>query len=428
MLKHVREFSAWSDSGELAWDQVETVLEGMLGELAARVPEAGRVLLVPPDITRCYSGGGRIAAYLYHRLKEKAQVRIMPAVGTHRAMSRKEQEGFLGADIPEEVFLYHDWTKDTVKIGTVPGSFCKQVSGGRYCADMDVEVNRLVVDGSFDLVISIGQVVPHEVIGMSNYTKNLLVGLGGRPMINGTHLLGALCNLEEIMGNVDSPVRAVFDYGEEHFLDPVPLVYILTVASEVQGRTAMEGIFAGASREVYRQAAALASRRCIVHTGRRAKKVVAYLEPEEFSTMWVGNKAVYRTRMMIEDGGELLVIAPGIRAFGENGEVDGLIRRYGYHGTPYTMELVEQGAFAGSGMVPAHMIHSSSEGRFSITYALDPEKLSRAEVCQAGYGYMDVEEALKRYPVTSMEDGWQVMEDGEEIYVVKAPALGLWKV
>ena len=208
----------------------------------------------------------------------------------------------------------------------------------------------------------------------------------------------------------------------------MPLAYILTVASEQEGRTALHGIFTGASRQVYEHAAALAKRRCITQVERRAKKVVAYLEPEEFSTTWVGNKAIYRTRMMIEDGGELLVIAPGIKGFGENPEVDGLIRCYGYKGTPYTMELMENGAFPGSAMVPAHMIHSSSEGRFTITYAVNPEYVSQDEIGRIGYEFMDVKDALARYPVLEMEDGWQEMEDGEEIYVVKAPALGLWRV
>lgn len=423
MLKRITEHSARTESGELSREQAESVLDQMIEEL----PMARRILLVPPDFTRCYSYGGVITSYLYHRLGGEARVSIMPAVGTHRAMSREEQVQFFGEDIPDHAFLYHDWRKDTVHIGTVPGEYNAKVSHGRYKEDIGVEVNRSVADGSYDLILSIGQVVPHEVIGMSNYTKNILVGLGGRPMINGTHMMGALCDLETIMGNTDTPVRAVFDYGEEHFLADLPLAYILTVASERDGRTVLHGIFTGASRKVYEHAAALAEKRCIKQVDRRARKVVAYLEPGEFSTTWVGNKAVYRTRMMIEDGGELLVIAPGIRGFGENPEVDGLIRRYGYKGTAYTMELMEQGAFPDSAMVPAHMIHSSSEGRFKITYAVDPENISGEEIDRAGYGYMDVRDALDRYPVTEMEDGWQVMKDGEEVYVVKTPALGLWR-
>ena len=429
MVEHVREHSliGQPDHGRIHPLKREEIYR-VLDRMTEGLPKAGRILLVPPDITRLYSYAGVITSYLYKKLSVDALVRILPATGTHRPMTPGERCRFFGRDIPDHAFLIHDWCRDTVDIGTVPGAYCAQVSAGRYTGDICAQVNHYIVDQSFDLILSIGQVVPHEVTGMSNYTKNILVGLGGRPMINGTHMLGALCNLETIMGNTDTPVRAVFDYGEEHFLRDVPLAYILTVASEQEGRTALHGIFTGASRQVYEHAAALAKRRCITQVERRAKKVVAYLEPEEFSTTWVGNKAIYRTRMMIEDGGELLVIAPGIKGFGENPEVDGLIRRYGYKGTPYTMELMENGAFPGSAMVPAHMIHSSSEGRFTITYAVNPEYVSQDEIGRIGYEFMDVKDALARYPVLEMEDGWQEMEDGEEIYVVKAPALGLWRV
>ena len=409
--------------------------EGLSREEIARAVEeslAGRrvkrALLLPPDFTRFHSNAGLITQLYYKALTAAgAQVDVMPALGTHVPVTREQYAAMFGG-LPYEQMLVHNWRTDVARLGEVPGELISRLPGGLWSDPVEVEVNRRLLDPSYDLILSIGQVVPHEVIGMSNYTKNILVGLGGRPMINGTHMLGALCNLETIMGNTDTPVRAVFDYGEEHFLRDVPLAYILTVASEQEGRTALHGIFTGASRQVYEHAAALAKRRCITQVERRAKKVVAYLEPEEFSTTWVGNKAIYRTRMMIEDGGELLVIAPGIKGFGENPEVDGLIRRYGYKGTPYTMELMENGAFPGSAMVPAHMIHSSSEGRFTITYAVNPEYVSQDEIGRIGYEFMDVKDALARYPVLEMEDGWQEMEDGEEIYVVKAPALGLWRV
>ena len=248
------------------------------------------------------------------------------------------------------------------------------------------------MDQSFDLILSIGQVVPHEVTGMSNYTKNILVGLGGRRIINESHMLGAVCNLETIMGNTDTPVRAVFDYIEEHFLKQAPLMYILTVTSQAKEDRLVHGIFTGASRQVFEHAAALARECNITYLPKAVEKVVAYLEPEEFSSFWVGNKAVYRTRMIIRDGGELLVIAPGLKDFGENPEVDRLIRRYGYKGTERTMELVREGEFADMTMVPAHMIHSSSEGRFKITYAVDPGKLSPQEVQAVSYTHLRAHE------------------------------------
>lgn len=423
MLSNIRTCGMGSRTGTLSADQVERVLD----QLMAQMPPAGRVLLVPPDITRCYSYAGAITAGLYRRLSGSARVDIMPAVGTHRQMTREEQISFFGADIPEQAFLCHDWRCDTVGLGTVPGEYIREITGGKCCRGVLAEVNRGLVDGTYDLIFSVGQVVPHEVVGMANYSKNILVGLGGRQMINESHMIGAVCNLETIMGNVDTPVRKIFDYAEERFLKDVPLVYILTVTTQEKGGTLVHGVYGGASRQVFEQAADLARTWNVTEVPGRMKKVVAYLEPGEFSSTWVGNKSVYRTRMMIADGGELLVIAPGLRHFGENPEVDGLIRRYGYRGTPRTMELVEQGAFVGADMVPAHMIHSSSEGRFTITYAVDPRNMSRQEIEGVGYQYMELSRALERYPVDRLAEGFQIMPDGEEIYMVKAPALGLWR-
>lgn len=419
------EYSAETYDGILSEVQINQVLDSML----AQEPDAARVLLVPPDITRCYSYAGKITNYCYHRLTSQgAEVSIMPALGTHRMMTREEQISFIGGDIPEEAYLYHNWRTDTVTIGTIPASYIEEITDGICSMEIEAEVNHMLVDGSFDLIISIGQVVPHEVVGMANYSKNILVGLGGRQMINKSHMVGAVCDMETIMGNTDSPVRRMLDYAEEHFLAEVPLVYVLTVTTEEDHEAVVHGIYTGGSRKPYEKACELAKRWNITYLPERVHKVVAYLEPHEFTSTWVGNKAVYRTRMMIEDGGELLVLAPGLLHFGENDEVDSLIRKYGYRGTPYVMKLREEGTFDHADMVAAHIIHSSSEGRFRITYATDSSKVTKEEVEGIGYGHVEYEDAARRYDMRVLPDGYCMMPDGEEIYVVKAPALGLWKV
>lgn len=427
MRKEIELIREQTREGRISWDTAKEALDGLLRQLTP----VKRVLLVPPDLTRCYSWGGKITDYLYHALQARgestSQVMIMPAVGTHCLMTKEQQVRFFGEDIPADAFLCHDWRNGLTMVGTVPEDFVRQVTGGRWNHSIKAEVNSRLTDGSFDLVISIGQVVPHEVVGMANYTKNILVGLGGREMINESHMAGAVCNLETIMGNIDTPVRKIFDYAEEKFLKDIPLVYILTVTTEDQGEAALHGIFCGSERETFTEAAKLAQYWNVTQVPRKTQKVVAYLEPEEFTSMWVGNKAVFRTRMMIEDGGELLILAPGLKAFGENEEVDRLIRRYGYRGTEKIMELVEEGAFQGAAMVSAHLIHGSSEGRFSITYAVDPGLMSREEIENVGYQYMELGTALERYPIDRLENGFQIMPDGEEVYVVKAPAVGLWR-
>lgn len=424
MLEEIKECRARADTGTLSEDEIFSVMDGILDQTM----EAKSVLLVPPDITRYYSYAGKLTHYCYHKLKDRAEVRIMPATGTHRPMTRQEQICFIGADVPGEAYLVHNWQKDTVKTGRIPASWVEKVCEGRCSMDIDVEVNRHLVDGSFDLILSFGQVVPHEVAGMANYSKNILVGLGGPEMINKSHMAGALYGLENIMGSWDSPVRRLMDYGEEHFLNRLPTVYVLTVTAQRGQETDVYGIFAGASRSVFEQAAELSASRNITYLDKPVKKVVAYLEPREYTSAWVGNKAIYRTRMIVEDSGELLILAPGLKSFGENETADRLIRRYGYRGSSYITKLWKEGKFSGFDGVAAHLIHGSSEGRFRITYATVKENMSKAEVESAGYEYMDYKEAVARYPVDSMEDGYCQMPDGEEIYLVKSPALGLWKI
>ena len=385
-----------------------------------------RVLIVPPDITRLYSYAGKITAYLYHRLKDGHKVSIMPAVGTHMQMTKEERQQFFG-DIPDSAFITHDWRTDNVCVGTIPEEFAVKATGGRFGESMDVLVDRRLVSGEFDTIISVGQVVPHEVVGMANYTKNLVVGLGGRDMINKSHMISAICNIETIMGNVDSPVRAVFDYAQKNYLDRLAVAFFLTVTEERDGSAGLYGLFMGKSRDTFEEAALLAGKKNITYLKKRADKVVAYLEPGEFRSTWVGNKAIYRTRMAIADGGELLIIAPGIRQFGENPEVDACIRKYGYCGTERILRLYRDKAFEGLEMVAAHLIHGSSDGRFQITYATDEKLMDRETVEKAGFSWMDVNEALKLYRPEEKETG-EYEENGEAYYFVKAPAVGLWRV
>ncbi len=394
--------------------------------LLAQYPNLKKLLIIPPDITRFYSMAGMITRILYRKLCDGVQVDILPATGTHVTMKAEEIRRMFG-DIPLERFLAHNWRTDTVKLGTVPAPFVHGVSDGLFETDIDVEVNKKLFTGGYDLILSIGQVVPHEVAGMANYSKNIFVGVGGRQMINKTHMLGAVCGAEAALGNDHAPVRQVFDYAQERFLGGLPLVYILTVVNKGGEDVDLNGLYIGDRRDAFEQAVALSQELNINYVNRPARKVVAYLTPEEYHSTWVGNKAIYRTRMIVADGGELVVLAPGINTFGENTEVDQAIRAYGYTGTRRILELYRQGAFENLLMVSAHLIHGSSDGRFQITYATDPSLLSKAEVESVGFTHMDVREAMLRYDPHALKDGWNTLPDGEEIYYVDAPGLGLWK-
>lgn len=384
-----------------------------------------KILLLPPDMTRLHSYAGKITALYYTMLKDTAQVDIMPALGTHDAMTPEECREFFGPDIPYAAFLPHRWKSDIVKIGEVPAEFVKEVSEGLIDYPIDVEINERLLDPTYDVIISIGQVVPHEVVGMANYSKNICVGCGGKTLINRSHFLGAVYGMEKAMGRDHSPVRKVFDYIENNFFAGLPLMYVLTVTTAEGDQVNLEGLFVGRERSLFERAVALSQQRNLIFLDRAPKKVVVYLDEREFKSTWLGNKAIYRTRMAIADGGELLVLAPGVRKFGEDEGIDVLLRKYGYCGRINVLEAYKANADLQENMsAAAHMIHGSSDGRFTITYAV--EKLTREEVEGVHFNYLPLADALARYNPALLTDGFNTMPDGEEIFFISNPAIGLW--
>lgn len=404
-------------------------IELCMDQLLEQYTNLKKVLIIPPDFTRCYSYAGEITQVLYKKLSPYATVHVMPALGTHMAMDNEEKEKMFAGVIPEEAFLIHHWQTDTISIGKVPQEVIEEISEGLYCTDIEVEVNEKLIHGGYDLILSVGQVVPHEVVGMANYSKNIFVGVGGRQMINKSHMLSAICGMEKALGVADSPARKVFDYAQQNFLDgKLPLVYIQTVTTLKDDVLSLNGLYVGPSRKPFEHAVDLATKLNICHVERRAKKLVTYLDPYELKTTWVGNKGVYRTRMAVADGGDLIILAPGVKAFGENPEMDNMTRTYGYKGRDYILDLFNKGAFENRIMAAAHLIQGSSDGRFNITYATRPENLSKEDINSVGYNWMDYNEAASLYNPDTLKDGWNTLANGEEIYFVKTPALGLWKV
>ena len=386
-----------------------------------------KVLLIPPDFTRFNSNAGELTAILYGLLTPHGQVDILPALGTHFAMTEKEIRTMFGPDIPLERFRVHDWRRDVRHLGDVPAARLHEWSEGKLNYAVRVETNRLLFEG-YDLILSLGQIVPHEVVGMANYTKNIMVGVGGSDMINRSHFLGAVYNMERIMGRSDTPVRRLFNYGCETFLRDLPLVYVLTVMAKNRATSRMEmrGLYVGDDMATFGAGARLSQKVNLDLLEQPLRKVVVYLDPHEFKSTWLGNKSIYRTRMVIADAGELVVLAPGLREFGEDPEIDRLIRKYGYRGTPATLAAVEQNEDIRTNLsAAAHLIHGSSEGRFRITYCPGPG-LSRQAIEKAGFLAGDLEAMLKRYDPGTLADGRNTLPDGEEIFFISNPALGLW--
>jgi nickel-dependent lactate racemase len=399
--------------------EIRSLLFQALDKLGARK----RVLAVPPDTTRFHSRAGELTQLAWEYYGSQL-AGILPALGTHTAMSAEQLTWMYGA-IPHQLFRVHNWRTDVETLGEVPAEFIHEVSEGKLNYAYPAQVNCMISRGGYDLVLSIGQVVPHEVIGMANYNKNILVGTGGVDGINRSHYLGAVYGMERIMGRAENPVRAVLNYAADKFLGNIPIVYVLTVVGRAaDGHLALRGIFAGDDAECFHLAAELSLKVNFEMLDEPIQKAVVYLDPHEFHSTWLGNKAVYRTRMALAGDAELIILAPGVKEFGEDPTIDKLIRKYGYRGTPATLAAVEHNAdLAADLSAAAHLIHGSSEGRFKITWC--PGHLTREEVEGVGFAYGDLAKRLERYDPDKMRHGYNTI-DGEEIFFIGNPGLGLW--
>jgi nickel-dependent lactate racemase len=413
-------YAAGSPQTDLADGDLHAALVATFRKLEPR----RKVLALPPDFTRANSMAGPLTCMAYDYYLDRL-TDVMPALGTHHAMPDWQLDRMFPT-LPKRLIRVHDWRRDIVTVGHVPAEFVAEATEGIWGKPWPAQVDRLVWEGGHDLILSIGQVVPHEVIGMANYNKNLLVGTGGVAGINESHFIGAAYGMERMMGRADTPLRRILNYAQDHFCQKLPLVFVQTVIGpRPDGTLAVRGLFIGDDVECFHRACALSVEVNFTILEEPLPKVVVYLDPDEFHSTWLGNKAVYRTRMAIADAGELIVLAPGVSTFGEDKEIDRLIRKYGYRTTPEVMRFVEQTDDLPKNLsAAAHLIHGSSEGRFTITYC--PGKLTREEIESVGYRYAELEPMLRRYDPKVLRDGWNVLPDGERVFYVSNPALGLW--
>jgi nickel-dependent lactate racemase len=413
---------------DLSHAQLDSLLSRALEKALEETGESGPALILPPDITRYHSGAGYISGIVFRELNRRGSgSMLMPALGTHMAMTAPEISRMFSG-IPKERFLVHDWRRDVVELDRIEDGWVEETFKGAVRFDWPVQVNRQLCSGAYKLIVSIGQVVPHEVAGMANHAKNIFVGCGGKEAIDKSHFAGACYGMEKIMGRSDTPVRALFNEGLRRSAEKLPpVLWILTVAGLRPDKTpALRGLFAGFGRECFEKAAALSGELNVELLDKPVQKALVYLEPAEFRTTWLGNKAIYRTRMAMADGGELVILAPALERFGEDRDVDVLIRHYGYRPAAHIRELVEKESLLGENLsAAAHLIHGSSEGRFTVRYCPGP-LMSRREIESAGYEWGNLEEALKLYDVKNLPIGWNTLPGGEKIFFVPNPALGLW--
>ncbi len=406
--------------------EVEQLCQRVLDEARDRLDcRFRRVLLLPPDITRAHCGAGWIAETFRKLLPDTCDIHMIPTLGQHVPHTEADNRWMFG-DFPQERIHAHDWRNGVTRLGTIPAERVEESTEGKANWEIPIDLNTMAVTGDWDLIINIGHVVPHEVLGFANHNKNYFIGLGGNETICASHLAAAVYGIENNLGNPATPLRTCYNWAEEQFLGHLPHVYMMvTMKRDDQNRLVHSGVYVGDDPDTYLMAAEASRKQNFTLFDRPVKKIVAVMQADEFRATWVANKAVYRTRMAMADGGELLIIAPGVERFGEQKEVDALIRKYGYCETPQVLDLYKKKSdLQELAHGAAHLMHGSSEGRFTIRYA--PGGLSRKEIEGVHYEYTDLRDALARYNPNTMKEGWNTMPDEEEVFFISTPSAGLW--
>lgn len=407
-------------------ERLARLMEQTVAEARQRIcAKPKRVLLLPPDITRAHSGAGWLTEVLYNLLSDEAEVHVIPTLGQHVPHTPEENRRMFGA-IPEDRIHAHDWRGGCVRLGEIPADYVREASRGAADWPIPIHLNRMLMEKPWDLIVNVGHVVPHEVLGFANHNKNYFIGLAGKETICASHMAAACCGIENNLGTLVTPVRDCFNKAENEFLGKLPDLYVQVVmARNDEGQLVHTGVYVGDDLETYLEAARQSREQNITVLDEPIQKVVCLMQGDEFYSTWVANKAIYRTRMALADGGELLVIAPGLKRFGEQPDVDALIRKYGYCGTPKAMAAYRRDPLLQDlAHAAAHLIHGSSEGRFSVTYA--PGGLSKREIEGVGFQYADLTETLARYKIDELTPGWNEMPDGEQIFFIPTPSAGLW--
>jgi carbohydrate kinase (thermoresistant glucokinase family) len=427
-----------------AWGGPDAALEGgdldaIADALTGSVLDAGadRVLLVPPDQTRAFARAGELTWRLERRLTQRGcEVAMLPALGTHRAMDDDDARLLFGGQRDARGLMVHDWRDGVSELGRLRADEVGALSGGLLDSEVVVEVAAALLD-DWDLVVSLGQVVPHEVAGLAGYTKNLVVGLGGPSFIGASHLLGALVGIETIMGEPANPVRDLVDTAFDRLVAPrLQVLFVLTVVEDGPRGETLRAVFSGrggtgrSGAAAFREATALSRRRNITVVDEPWVRASCWLNAREYRSTWLGNKAVYRARRALATGAELIVLAPGVERFGEDPAIDLLIRRHGYLGRDAVLAAAaDDPELLASPGTMAHLIHGSSEGRFSITYCTDPDAggLTPEELEGVGYGWRPLADELARLGVDATTPTGPALDArGERFAHIAQPALGLW--
>jgi lactate racemase len=348
------------------------IAEGTPEELFA----GRRVLVLTPDATRSCPLPRMITAVKEVIGRRAKRLDFMVALGSHHPLAEEQILKLYGIshernalEFGNSSFLNHRWdVPDTLtKIGTIPEEEIERITGGLFREAVDVDINRGIFD--YDLLLILGPVFPHEVVGISGGSKYLFPGISGGDFLHFFHWLGAVISCWKIIGRKNTPVREVVNRAAEMVSVPRHCLCMVVghddvaepregAAADTRGRLA--GLFAGTPAEAWSRAADLSQQMHIVYKDRPFHTVLGRA-PEMYDELWVGGKVMYKLEPIVADGGRLIIYAPHLK------EVSSTWGRFleqtGYHVAEYFLEQWDRFRDVPRGVL-AHAVHVKGLGSY----------------------------------------------------------------
>jgi nickel-dependent lactate racemase len=331
--------SSLSPGRPLRDEEIEAFLRRALPQALGEAPGAltqrgGKILVIIPDATRTLPMP-LLFRTLIAVLGPRAEVLdFLVALGTHPGMSGAQLAEHLGGPVPEGVrILQHRWNDlaSLVSLAQVPAAEMQRLSSGLLTEPMPIRLNRVVLE--HDLVLLVGPVFPHELVGFSGGHKYYFPGVSGPEILDQSHWLGALIGNTRVNGRRRTPVRELIERAAVSV--PVPARGISLV---MKGELAM-GVYVGPVYDAWAEAVELSSRLNIVRVPRSFHTVLS-LVPRRYPDLWTGAKCMTKLEAVVADGGRLILYGPHIReaapAYG------GWHERVGYHLPQYVLAHPER--------------------------------------------------------------------------------------
>ena len=389
-----------------------------------------RVLAIIPDKTRD-DNTDLLFPIANEFLKRRgvATLDVLVAQGTHPAMSEAQKLAKIGLAVFAGKLFDHHWDRpdELTILGELSADKVSELTGGLVDEAVPVSINKLLAPGVYDTVLVFGATVPHEVAGFAGGAKYFFPGVAGPELTHKTHWLGALAQIENIIGHVETPTRRLIEAAAE--LIAARVISLNSVVSrDANGELVTYALFTGDIREAFRSAAEVSRRVHIRYLDRKYRKVVALLDPH-YDEMWVGGKASYKLGAIVEDGGELIIYAPHLTKISETHGA--LIEKYGYAPLESVRDMLGASAELRENLcIAAHLAHVAYAGRtddhgcvvprYRITMAtgLDAETCKRVNL-----GFMDYR-TLDFAALSVAADTFVVKDAGRDLYQLK-PATDL---